>query len=160
MEESNRLRPSPRFKAFFDAPRWFYRHGLGWMLGKRFMALSHTGRRSGLERTTVLEIAVYNPDTAEMVVASAFGPNADWYLNIKAKPAHKVQVGRRAFTPQQRFLEPEEARTAAEAFCSKHRLEARAAIPMFVVMGGAQKGEFTDPVDLLASLPMVAFRPA
>jgi len=155
-----RLRPSPRFKAFFDAPRWFYGHGLGWMLGKRFMALSHTGRRSGLERTTVLEVAVYHKDTREMVVASAFGPKADWYLNIKAKPAHRVQVGRREFIPEQRLLEPEEARSVAKEFCRKHRVEARAAIPMFVAMGGAEKGEFTDPVDLLASLPMVAFRPA
>ena len=160
MNESDRLRPSPRFKAFFDAPRWFYRHELGWMLGKRVMALSHTGRKSGKERTTILEVAVYHPDTREMVVASAFGPKADWFLNIKAKPAHKVQVGRKAFVPQQRFLEPEEARAAAEEFCRKHRLEARAAIPMFVAMGGARKGEFTDPVDLLASLPMVSFRPA
>jgi hypothetical protein len=33
------------------------------------------------------------------------------------------------------------------------------AIPVFVAMGAAEKGEFTDPVDLMASLPMVAFRP-
>jgi deazaflavin-dependent oxidoreductase (nitroreductase family) len=159
-DTSARLRPSPGFKAFFDAPKWFYGHGLGWVLGKRFMQLSHTGRRSGLERTTVLEVAVYNKDTREMVVASAFGPKADWYLNIKAKPAHRVQVGRREFIPEQRLLEPEEARNVAKEFCRKHRVEARAAIPMFVAMGGAEKGEFTDPVDLLASLPMVAFRPA
>jgi deazaflavin-dependent oxidoreductase (nitroreductase family) len=159
MESNTRLRPSPAFKAFFDAPRWFYNHGLGWMMGKRFMALSHVGRKSGIERKTVLEVAVYHRDSQEMIIASAFGPKADWYLNIKAKPAHLVQVGRKEYVPQQRFLEPEEARTAAEEFCRKHRLEARAAIPMFVAMGGATKGEFSDPVDLLASLPMVAFSP-
>ncbi len=160
MDDFSRLRPSPMFKAFFDAPRWFYGHGLGWLMGKRFMALSHIGRTSGVERKTILEVAVYHPDTQEMIVASAFGPKADWYLNIRATPAHLVQVGRKEYVPQQRFLEPPEARTAAEEFCRKHRLEARAAIPMFVAMGGAKKGEFTDPVDLLASLPMVAFRPA
>jgi len=31
---------------------------------------------------------------------------------------------------------------------------------VFVAMGAAEKGEFSDPVDLLASLPMVAFSPA
>jgi deazaflavin-dependent oxidoreductase (nitroreductase family) len=148
------------FKAFFDAPRWFYRHGLGWLMGRRFMALSHVGRTSGIERKTVLEVAVYHPDTQEMIVASAFGPKADWCLNIRAKPAHLVQVGRVQYVPRQRFLEPDEARTVAEEFCGKHRVEARMAIPMFVAMGGAKKGEFSDPVDLLASLPMVAFKPA
>jgi len=157
---SARLRPSPGFKAFFDAPKWLYGHGLGWMLGKRFIQLSHTGRRSGLERATVLEVAAYHPDTGEMIVASAFGPKADWYLNIEAKPAHLLKVGRSEFVPRQRFLEYDEARMVAKEFCRKHRLEARAAIPMFEAMGGAKKGEFTDPVDLLASLPMVAFEPA
>jgi len=160
MDDFSRLRPSPMFKAFFDAPRWFYGHGLGWLMGKRFMALSHVGRRSGVERKTILEVAVYHPDTQEMIVASAFGPKADWYLNIQAKPAHLIQVGRVGYVPQQRFLQPDEAHAAAQEFCRKHRLEARAAIPMFVAMGGAEKGEFSDPVDLLASLPMVAFRPA
>jgi deazaflavin-dependent oxidoreductase (nitroreductase family) len=152
-------RPSPALKAFFNAPRWFYAHGLGWLMGKRFIALSHVGRKSGIERKTVLEVAVYHPDTREMIVASAFGLKADWYLNIQAKPAHLVQVGRTEYVPHQRFLGPDEARAAAAEFCRKHRLEARAAIPVFVAMGGAKKGEFTDPVDLLASLPMVAFKP-
>ena len=148
------------FKAFFDAPRWLYRHRLGWLMGKRFTALSHVGRKSGKERQTVLEVAVYHQDTEESIVASAYGSRADWYLNIQAKPAHLVHIGRMEYVPEQRFLESAEARAAAEEFCRKHRLEARMAIPMFVAMGGAEKGEFSDPVDLLASLPMVAFRPA
>jgi deazaflavin-dependent oxidoreductase (nitroreductase family) len=147
-------------KAFFNAPRWLYRHRMGWLMGKRFLALSHEGRRSGIERQSLLEVAVYRADTQESIVMSAFGPRADWYRNIQAKPAHLVQAGRVEYVPQQRFIEPDEARAAAEEFCSNHRLEARLAIPIFVAMGGAEKGEFSDPVDLMASLPMVAFRPA
>ncbi len=124
------------------------------------MALSHVGRRSGIERQSILEVAVFHPETHEAVVASAFGATADWYRNIQHRPAHLVQVGRERYVPEQRFLDPDEARAAAEEFCRNHRLEARMAIPVFVAMGAAEKGEFTDPVDLLASLPMVAFRPA
>jgi deazaflavin-dependent oxidoreductase (nitroreductase family) len=160
MSESDRRRPSPMLKAFFDAPRWFYRHQMGWLMGKRFLAVSHVGRKSGIERESILEVAVYHPDTHESVVASAFGPTADWYRNVQARPAHLVRVGRVEYVPHQRFLEPEEARAAAEEFCRQHRLEARMAIPVFVAMGAAEKGEFTNPVDLMASLPMVAFRPA
>ena len=147
-------------KVIFDAPRWFYRHRMGWLLGRRFLALSHVGRKSGLERQSILEVAVYHPDTRESIVASAFGSAADWYRNIHARPAHRVQVGRIVYVPHRRFLGPEEARAVAKEFCRKHRLESRVAITVFVAMGAAEKGEFSDPVDLMAALPMVAFRPA
>lgn len=160
MTSPGRRRPSPLLKAFFDAPRWFYTHRMGWLMGRRFLALSHVGRRSGIERQSILEIAVHHPDTRESIVGSAFGTGADWYRNIRATPAHRVQVGSTEYVPHQRFLEPEEARAAAEEFCRAHRLEARMAIPVFVAMGAVEKGEFSDPVDLMASLPMVAFRPA
>lgn len=160
MPKSGLGRPSPMLKAVFDAPRWFYDHRLGWLMGRRFVALSHVGRKSGIERQSILEVATYHPETQEFIVASAFGAKADWYRNIQATAAHRVQVGRRQFAPQQRFLEPDEARAAADEFCRKHHLEARLAIPVFVAMGAAEKGAFSDPVELMASLPMVAFRPA
>ncbi len=158
MAQSGRRRPSPMLKAFFDAPRWFYDHRLGWLLGRRFLALSHVGRKSGIERQSILEVASYHPDTQEMIVASAFGPTADWYRNIQATPSHRVRVGRAEFVPHQRFLEPDEARAVAEEFCRNHRLEARMALRVFVAMGAVERGKFSDPVDLMASLPMVAFR--
>jgi deazaflavin-dependent oxidoreductase (nitroreductase family) len=160
MTQPDRKRPSPMLKMVFDAPRWFYRHRMGWLLGRRFLALSHVGRRSGVERQSILEVAVYHPDTQESIVASAFGSTADWYRNIRARPAHRVQVGRVVYVPRQRFLGPDEARAVAKEFCRKHRLESRLAITVFVAMGAAEKGEFSDPVELLATLPMVAFRPA
>lgn len=147
-------------KAFFDAPRWFYSHRLGWLMGRRFLALSHVGRKSGIERQSILEVACYHPKTQELIVASAFGAKADWYRNIQASASHRVRVGRAEFVPDQRFLEPQEARAVAEEFCHKHRFEARLAIPVFVAMGAAARAKFSDPVDLMASLPMVAFRPA
>ena len=160
MTQPDRNRPSPMLKAFFDAPRWFYGHRLGWLMGRRFLVLSHVGRTSGIERQTVLEVAYDHPKTQEVIVASAFGAKADWYRNIQAAASHGVRVGRAEFVPHQRFLEPQEARAVAEEFCRKHRLEAHLAIPMFVAMGAAERGEFSDPVDLMASLPMVAFCPA
>ena len=160
MTQSGRSRPSPALKALFDAPRWFYGHRLGWLMGRRFLALSHVGRKSGIERQSILEVACYRPERQELIVASAFGANADWYRNIQATASHRVRVGLAEFVPHQRFLEPEEARAVADEFCRKHRLEARLAIPVFVAMGAAESGEFSDPVDLMASLPMVAFRPA
>jgi hypothetical protein len=44
---------------YFFAPVSLYRLHLGWLLGHRFLLLTHTGRRSGLRRQTVLEVMEY-----------------------------------------------------------------------------------------------------
>jgi deazaflavin-dependent oxidoreductase (nitroreductase family) len=159
MTDQDTRRPSRLLKAVFDAPGWLYRHRMGWLLGKRFLAVTHLGRRSGIERRTVLEVAVYDKDRRESIVASAYGEKADWYRNIQAHPAVKVETGRGAYVPEQRFLSRDEARTAAATFCRRHRLEARMAARALASIGAVPEGAFEDPVDLLASLPMVAFRP-
>lgn len=38
------------------APSMLYRHYLGWMLGRRFVMVTHVGRRSGRQYRTVLEL--------------------------------------------------------------------------------------------------------
>jgi hypothetical protein len=43
-------------RALARAPIWFYRLGLGGLLGHRFVLLTHTGRNSGRPRQVVLEV--------------------------------------------------------------------------------------------------------
>jgi hypothetical protein len=47
--------------------------------------------------------------TSEAVICSAWGQDADWIRNIRARPALQVQIGRESFTPEQRFLSEEES---------------------------------------------------
>ena len=108
---------------------------------------------------TVLEVARYDPATRESVVASAYGTAADWYRNITVEPAQRVRTGRMDYVPEQRFLTAAEAREAAIEFCRRHKLEARLAPRALTAIGAVQEGAFTDPVELLASLPMVGFCP-
>ncbi len=152
-------RSSRSLQLFFSAPRGLYRVGLGWVLGHRFLSVGHRGRKSGKLRETVLEVAGYDPATRESVVASAYGTAADWYRNITVEPAQRVRTGRMDYVPEQRFLTAAEAREAAIEFCRRHKLEARLAPRALTAIGAVQEGAFTDPVELLASLPMVAFRP-
>lgn len=49
-------RPSGMYRWLANAPRWFYRLSLGWLLGKRVVQLTHRGRTSGLVRQTILEV--------------------------------------------------------------------------------------------------------
>jgi deazaflavin-dependent oxidoreductase (nitroreductase family) len=78
-------------------PIWFYRLNLGWLLGQRFLLLTHTGRKSGKTYHTVIEVVNYDPETDIYTVASGWGESADWYRNILKTPGVTVQVGRKKF---------------------------------------------------------------
>lgn len=153
------MAPPRLLKVLFDAPRGLYRHGLGWVLGPRFLAVSHRGRTSGRPYETVLEVVAFDETSGESVVASAYGTGADWYRNIVAHPALRIRTGRAEYVPEQRFLTADEARAAAARFCSEHSLEARLARRVLPAIGAAVPPG-AGPAEMLASLPMVAFHPA
>ena len=152
--------PSRLLKVVFDAPTVLYRMRLGWMLGKRIVAVTHRGRKTGRLRETVLEVLLFEPEDKESVVVSAYGTRADWYRNILVQPALRVRTGRMDYVPEQRLLTADETREAAIEFCRRHPWEARLVPKVLPAIGAAiPKHADSDPVDLLASLPMVAFRP-
>jgi len=76
-------------------PIWFYRLGLGGLMGNRFLLLEHTGRKSGLPRQAVLEVIKAFPGEGRYQVVSGFGEKSNWYQNIKKEPRVIIQVGRK-----------------------------------------------------------------
>ncbi len=78
---------------FYRFPIFFYRSGMGWMMGQRFIYLTHTGRKSGVERHTVLEVIRHDKTAQAYFVVSAFGEKAAWFQNIQAHPEVTIQVG-------------------------------------------------------------------
>lgn len=90
--------------------RWslpLYRVRLGWLLGHRFMLITHVGRKSGKTRRTCVMVLRFDARSGEAFVAAG-SPRADWYQNIHASPAVQVAVGARRYRPVQRFLTAEE----------------------------------------------------
>lgn len=152
-------RPAPTLRKLFKAPTWLYGKRLGWVLGKRFLEVTHRGRRSGELYETVLEVVKFDPNTEESVVVSAYGPQADWYRNLKEEAALRIRTGRLDYIPEQRFPSRPEAHDIAVGFCDRHRLEAKSIPPVLSVIGAEAPPETSNPEDLVASLPMVAFRP-
>ncbi|MBO0702834.1 MAG: nitroreductase family deazaflavin-dependent oxidoreductase [Candidatus Dormibacteraeota bacterium] len=144
----------------FALPSSLYRRNLGWLLTRRLLAVTYRGRRSGRTLTTVLEVIQHDRATRESVVLSGYGPRAGWYLSIKATPALRIQSGRLDYVPRQRFLSAPEAHQVAEDFVRAHRLEARLVRPVLVGIGAIDPGRRDSTIELLASLPMVAFQPA
>ncbi len=90
-------------------PIWIYRLGLGGLLGKRFLLLTHQGRKSGKPRQNVLEIIRSDPDSRQYYVVSGFGERSDWYQNITKDPRVEIQVGWKKFSAAAERLGPDQA---------------------------------------------------
>ncbi|MEU1629161.1 nitroreductase family deazaflavin-dependent oxidoreductase [Streptomyces sp. NPDC020096] len=102
------------------APIRLYRWRLGWLLGKRFLLLTHTGRTTGQPRQVVLEVAGYDPRSDTYLVASGFGPRAQWYRNICRNPAVTIQVGRSRSPAVASRLTPEASGRAMAQYATQH----------------------------------------
>lgn len=88
-----KLPPTGWRRYLWRAPIHLYRVGLGPLMGKRFLLLNHIGRKTGLPRQAVVEIARYDPEANVYYVASGFGKKSDWYRNLQAHPDVTIQVG-------------------------------------------------------------------
>jgi hypothetical protein len=58
-------------------PLWLYRLHLGWVLQNHFLLLTHTGRKSGLPRQTVLEVLHAEKATGNYTVFSGWRNQSD-----------------------------------------------------------------------------------
>ncbi len=101
-------------------PIWFYRLGLGWILGDKALLLTHTGRKSGQPRQAVLEIIHAYPSENRYQVVSGFGSRSQWYQNIKAEPRVVIQVGNRIVNAVAKQLDKEPAGDALVLYDQKH----------------------------------------
>jgi deazaflavin-dependent oxidoreductase (nitroreductase family) len=115
-----RRKPGRLALAVFRMPLRAYRHHAGWLLGRTFLLLVHTGRTTGQPHPTVAMVLRYDPARHEAVICSAWGPDADWVRNLHAGPAVQVQLGRESYTPKHRFLSEDESFNAAVQFRSEH----------------------------------------
>ena len=143
----------------FALPVWLYEHRLGWLLGRRFLLLTHRGRRTGTIHRTMLEVILHDAIRNESIVLSAYGTRAQWYRNLLAAPGLRVQTGRLDYQPRHRILSSDEARLAALDFTREHPLEARLAPLVLKRIRATGAGAPATSTDLVASLPLVAFRP-
>lgn len=151
--------PKPRglLKWGYNLPIVVYRWHLGWLLGHRFLMLTHRGRKSGKPRRTVLEVAHYDPVARECIVGAAYGSQSDWYQNIHAHPALLVQVGWQRYVPQQRDVSPEEVLTILCEYQQHHPWLFRQFTRLFrFPYDGTDESLST----LAQAIPAVAFRPA
>jgi deazaflavin-dependent oxidoreductase (nitroreductase family) len=140
----------------FRTPIWLYRLHLGWSLGKRFLLLTHTGRKSGLPRQVVLEVVDHDPLTNVYYVSSGWGKKSDWYQNILKTPQVRLQVGAKSWTALAEVLAPEAAEQVVLNYGRKHPALLS---ELARVMGYKLDGSEADMRALGHLVPVVAFTP-
>lgn len=149
-----RQKPVGVWRRVLRFPVHLYRWHLGFLLGDRFVLIDHVGRNSGRRYQTPVEVVVHDRDSAEYIVCSGTGAQADWYRNLRASPAPAVQVGRRRWRPHQRMLGQQEA---AERFKVYEDAHPRTAGRLLRAMGNSYDGTDAGRMAMMADMPMVAF---
>ncbi|AXH97822.1 nitroreductase family deazaflavin-dependent oxidoreductase [Ornithinimicrobium avium] len=137
------------------SPLWFYRHGLGWLLGQRLLMLEHLGRSSGQVREVCLEV-VDRPTPASYRVVSGLGPRSQWFRNLQADPRCRVSTGRlRHAAATARRLPQEQVAAVLADYAARHprgwqvlERTMRQHLP-----AGRTYGEFLPVVDLVLEQP-------
>ena len=144
----------------FRAPVYLYRWQLGRLIGRRVLLLSHTGRRTGLRRQTVLEVVEYREQGPEVVVVNGFGRDSDWLRNMEANSDEEVTVGAQHFAAAHRFLAEDEAARVMRDYEYRNRFVAPIVrTGLSWLLGWQYKGGDGDRRRLVRQLPLIAFRP-
>ncbi len=138
-------------------PIWLYRAHLGWLLGDRFLMLTHTGRKSGQAHQTVIEVVQHDKDTDTYFVVSGWGEKSDWYQNIRKTPVVTVRTGVRTFTSKAEFIPVENAIPILQAYAHDHPVAFRELSGLF--LGERGKPGDDAPERIADKMPMVAFHP-
>ncbi len=138
-------------------PIFLYHAHLGWLLGSRFLLLTHCGRRSGLDRQTVVEVVLYDPASGTYFIASGWGEKSDWLRNVQKTPEVIVQIGRQEFAATAERLTLHAAQRVLFAYGQEHPMAFRTLAK--VMTGWWLEGTEEDCGKLAQAVPVVALRP-
>ena len=152
-----RRKPGRLAIVFFRLPLKAYEHNAGPAVGRTFVAFTHVGRKTGQPYETVAMVLRDDAATGEAVICAAWGPQTDWYRNLLAHPAVKVQLGGQTLAPQQRVLPDGEAFDVAVQFRREHPHRLRF---FSAVLGWGDLNDDARVREFIHTHPFVAFRPA
>jgi deazaflavin-dependent oxidoreductase (nitroreductase family) len=154
-------RPGPRLKRILRAPARLYDWRAGWILGRRFLRLTHAGRRSGRRYQTMLEVVGDDRGRGEVVVVAGLGRAAEWYRNLLAGQGLEVAIGTTRFRPAYRVLDPPEAAAVLAAYERRNRFVAPIVRRVLTwLVGWPYDGSAAARRRLVEELPLVALCPA
>lgn len=150
--------PHGLLRLLLRMPILLYRVHMGWLLGGRFLKITHIGRKSGLPREVVLEVVYGDSETGAYFVAAGWRGKADWFKNIQSNPEVQVMVGPRTFKAKTAVVQLAEASSIFYLYARRHPLA-------FRELSRLMMGEMLQPVQhdcfLFAhSVPLVKLIPS
>jgi deazaflavin-dependent oxidoreductase (nitroreductase family) len=153
--------PKGLLKWLFKTPVLLYRLGLGFLVGRLFMVMTTTGRKSGQPRRTAIEFHEFEGKPAVM---SGWGTRTDWFRNLEANPLATVQTWRGAQSVRARRIDSEEelarAFRWAQANPTMRNMMKLAGFEMTLEQFLAEKERFTfigfEPAEEQTPLPLQA----
>ncbi|MEU4245699.1 nitroreductase family deazaflavin-dependent oxidoreductase [Actinoplanes sp. NPDC026619] len=146
--------PTGFSRMLWRLPILLYRRGLGGLLGRRIMLLTHTGRKTGRPRQAVIEVVEH--DGTGYLVASGFGPRADWYRNVMTEPYATIQIGGRKLRVTAIPVPAEEGGELMARYAVRHPAAARR---LCKLMGFVVDGSAEDYREVGRRVPFVQFLP-
>jgi deazaflavin-dependent oxidoreductase (nitroreductase family) len=149
-------KPRGLLRALVRLPIQLFRLRLGWLLGERFLMLTHTGRVTGLPRQVVLEVVRHDRESDTYFVASGWGEKSDWYRNIQKTPEVIVHAGRREIAAIAERLSLAEAERELATYAREHPAAARS---LARLMGFQVDKIDVDFPALSNEIPIIALRP-
>jgi deazaflavin-dependent oxidoreductase (nitroreductase family) len=149
--------PKGFLRFLFRLPLWLYRVKLGWILGKRFLMLTHIGRKSGQPRQVMLEVVHHDADTSVYFVAAGWRGKADWFKNIQTNPAVQVTVGAHTLKATAAVMQLVEAAATFYIYARRYPLAFRELSRL--MMGEALQSTQEDCFRLARSVPLVKLMP-
>jgi deazaflavin-dependent oxidoreductase (nitroreductase family) len=138
-------------------PIWLYRLHLGWLLGNRFLMLTHIGRISGRPHQTVLEVVDYDGQSNTYVIASGWGEKSSWFKNITKNNQVLVTTRNGRFEATANRLSVEETRQTLIDYSHKYPLAFR---ELAVLMSSTKGVSVEQNCDILAqTIPLFSLKP-
>lgn len=110
--------PTGLTRLLFRAPVALFRARLGFFLGKRFVMIEHTGRKTGKTRRTVLEVVAVHRNA--VYVAAAWGAKAQWLKNIEANPSIVFYLGSKRYETTAEMVSDDEALEVMGEYARAH----------------------------------------
>ncbi len=159
MVQTTTHKPPPRGLArlVLGLPIWLYWLRLDWLLGDRFLLLTHIGRVSGRPRQTVLEVLRHDRATETYIIASGFGPQANWFRNLQKNPNVLVASGGRRWEAIAERLSVVTATDELRDYARRHPRAMRT-LSRFMI-GETINGSAEECRRLAECVPLVALRP-
>lgn len=119
-QKTSNYPPSGLLRILFRIPVYFYRVGLGWMFGKRFVLINHTGRKTGKQHQAVAEVVELEKETGNVIIVAGYGERTQWYKNLKKQLETTIQIGNQKYIVTIELISPHDGENIIARYLDKY----------------------------------------